>query len=357
MDIRTVIKQEKGRVDAALEKFLAEEIEAAKLTDAALMELIEKIKDQSLRGGKRGRPLLVKLAYKLGGGTENKKIEIAALFVELTHQFLLYHDDIADRDLKRYGGPTLEVVFGKLWKKRFGNRVDSEHFGRAVAMVSGDLTFTLAHKALMESKFEADKLVKVEVIMAGILKQVVAGWYMHMSQNHQRLEAADEKKYLKGMKLVSGSYTFEGPLMIGLALAGKEKSHAKALTEYAYHAGMAFQLQDDVLGVFGETEKTGKPVGGDVREGKKTVLIIEAYRRADSKGKKILVSAVGNEKLSSEELHKLQKLVKESGALEYSLKMAEDHVNKAKRALKLLPESKEKSVLEGLADFVVKREY
>lgn len=355
MDFGEYIVTEKKKADKALELLFEEQITKAKQVDEELVDLMNRIKKIVFRGGKRVRSLLARIAFELAEGNDELDVMKASLFLELTHLYILVHDDIADGDLKRYGGPTLEVVFRKLLREKM--KKDSKRFGYSTAMVCGDLLSTLAHEVLHQTNFPAERKSHVELLMADTFKQVATGWYLHQVQNHESLETASEKRYLDGMKLVSASYSFESPLMMGLALAGNMDLE-KPLAEYAEHVGMAFQIKDDLLGVFGQTQLTGKPVGNDVREGKKTLLILRAYKQADKFGRKFLDETVGRD-LSEEELDEVQNIIRETGAYDDSVDLAREHSEKAKEVLKTLPVANKELVkrLEELADFVVNRNH
>jgi len=351
-----LMNKEKAITNKALVEFWGKEKLDAMDLDRNLAQMVELIEKQFMRGGKRARSMLVRLGYRFGGGKMNKEIIKVSLFVELVHFFVLVHDDIADRDYKRYGGKTLEVEYGEWFQRQFG-RVYA-HFGTAQAVVAGDLIKVMAHQVLHEARIEAGAKSRCELQMTKTLKQVVAGWHLHQIQNHMKIGEVREEEFLKGMRMVSGSYTFEGPLRIGLILAGKKGQGMNVLDEYAYHAGMAFQIQDDILGVFGETEKTGKPVGNDLREGKKTLLVLVAYKRAGEKERKFMERWVGSD-LGNKELRSLQKIIKETRALEYSEEVAKKHVREAVEVVEKLEvgETRAKEILKQLAEFVVGRNY
>lgn len=349
--------EEKNRTNKTLRNFFLSEQKRAKLIDQALVDLIGEIEKITLRGGKRARSLLTRMGYQLAGG-ESDQIVQASLFAELLHVYMLIHDDIADRDYVRYGGDTLQVVFAKKAKNKFGG--DGNHFGMSVAMVAGDLTHTLAHEALFQSNFKAKLLIECERVMSLTLKEVATGWYLHMVQNQQDVAQANMQRYLDGMKLVSASYSFEAPLMIGLILAEASKQLINEVRTYAYHTGMAFQIQDDILGLFGETQTTGKPVGNDVREGKKTLLVIKAYEKANRPDRMFLKEALMSKDLDENQLCRVQQIVIHTGSLTYSQKMAENHVVKAQEILTGISNKHNQDIIDklaGLAEFAVRRDY
>ena len=355
MDLGLFLAKEKKITDTALDKLFCNELRNAATIDDSFLAMVLEIKTLALRGGKRSRSILTRLAYKLAGGGKKEIIE-ASLFVELSHLFILVHDDIADRDFKRYGGPTLEVSFQRAFFDKFA--CDNHHFGTSLAIIGGDYLFTLANEVLHQTSFGLEQINEAERLMAKTLKEVMAGWLIHQWQNYEDLSKASSEQYLKGMRLVSGSYSFEAPLQIGLALAGKTKQYGEALKDYADNVGVAFQIQDDILGVFGDSEKTGKPVGNDIREGKKTLLVLKAYELANDTGKELLSQSVGKE-IGEQQLGMVQDLIKKSGSLDFSKTLAQNHIEKAKQSVRKIETQEVECVtlLEELADFVLARSF
>lgn len=353
MDFKEFLKQEKTTTDKELELLIKKKREETINLGREMLQMAEMSLEPFLRGGKRIRPMLMRLSYRLAGGETNGDLVKASLFSELMHDFILVHDDIADRDFQRHGGASLEAAFREVFKNRFGR--ENSHFATAMAIVGGDYLNVIAHQVLAESRFPAKAKEKCELVMARTMQEVMAGWYMHQIQNQQQIDEVREVDYLKGMKLVSASYTIESPLLLGLALAEKN-TYEKELKEYAYHTGMAFQMQDDILGIYGDSRITGKPVGNDLREGKKTVLVLRAFERASGKEKVFWRERLGAD-LEDKEIEKMQELIKESEALDSTVKEAKRHVAEAVKAIKDIKESEEKEWLEQLAQFVVERNH
>jgi len=357
MNFNIFFIKRKTTVDRELKRFFADREKEYKNLDSLLFEMTVNVRKHVLRGGKRGRPFLCFLAYKLVGGIDNKAITRASISLELLHQFLLTHDDIVDRDEKRYGGPTLEMVYKDIFKRKFG--VDENHPGKALAMIAGDLLEQLGYKALYSSEFGEKIVLEAAQEINKVAIETVAGWQIQYFQNFELISEANQKQFLKGMELVSAKYSFELPLMVGLILAGKKQVYEKILTKYAYHVGMAYQIQDDILGVFGKSKKTGKPSGNDVREGKKTLLILKAYKNASSKEKEFMKKVIGTD-LNSRELNQVREIIKTTGSFDESKKMAQDHIIKGKSVLEKLPRKADKQAIEKfkqLADFAVKRKF
>jgi geranylgeranyl diphosphate synthase type I len=356
MDLTTWLQEEKEITDSGLKDFFTHKFQQSELIDASLAEVVEMIGQQVLRGGKKARPLLVRLSYELATGKKaDNEVKFVSLFVELVHNFLLVHDDIADRDLLRYGGPTLEVRFNEEFEKEF--KKPNLHVGKTMAMLAGDHVLTLAHDLLTDSKIPAEKIVTIEKLTSEILTDTFAGWQLQFKQNYLSIGEAKREEFLKGMELVSAKYSFEYPLRIGVILANREDLTPK-IKDFAYHVGMAFQIQDDILGLFGKSEDTGKPVGNDVREGKKTLLMLDAWEQADSRDQKFIEKVLGHE-FKAKDLIRIQKIVENTGALDKSKARACDHVDQAKLDLQQMAkvDSKAMEKLSGLADFVWQRNH
>lgn len=341
------------QIQQALKNFLAEQHKLAPELTPHWAESIDTITDFVMRGGKAIRPLLVVLSYQLFGGKEDAVYAVAA-GVEMLHKYLLNMDDIADRDEKRYGGPTI----WQFYQLKYQDWQDKEHHGRTLAEVDGVLMASFATELVRTANFPANKILDV----LGIMNQrsywkTIAGWKIQYFMNHTALPDATEEEFLKGLELVTGQYSFVAPLKIGALLAGVKESSTemKALEEYGHHIGRAFQLHDDVLGLFGEPEETGKPVGNDVREGKKTLLLQRAYKKSNKADQKFLTDVCGRN-LTASELKRVQEIVKETGALAESEKLAKESVEKGIAALAVLDQQKnEVELLKELANFVIER--
>lgn len=358
MEFTDYIKSEKKLTDTQLLIHLDRLVEESEAIDENYATFALAIKNLALRGGKRLRPLLVRLSYELLSSSqpEFNLVEIS-IYTELLHLFMLVHDDIADKDMKRYGGPSLEQEFASEFKSTFG--YENLHFGTSLALIAGDLIHVLANGVMIDAQIEEAKRTEVMRHMQHVLHQVIAGWHIHFWQNHQPLSQASQERYLKGMQLVSASYSVQGPLLLGAILADKQDQYGERLNQLGYHIGMAFQMQDDILGVFGDTHTTGKPAGNDIREGKKTLLVLKAYELSNDEAKQLLEKVVGKSDMNSDELDKIKSLIESSGALRSAKSLAEEHVEKAFEILDQLegvnPEPKQ--TLQQLAEFMVKRSY
>ena len=174
------------------------------------------------------------------------------------------------------------------------------------------------------------------------------------------MEKVDEKHVMLVHYYKTGKYTYETPLHVGAILAGAKEEELNVLTEYAIPAGIAFQMQDDILGMYGDEYRIGKPADSDLKEGKKTLLIVKALEKGNKKQKAILEDLLGKTHIKNEELELARKIIIDTGSLEYSKKTALRLVMKAKNKLNEMANPKwsnrGKEFLEGIADYMINRD-
>jgi geranylgeranyl diphosphate synthase, type I len=362
MNLQSALEQTQLEMKYVLHRFFEAEKKRASQVDKELVESIEMLAKFCLRGGKAVSPLLLNIAYTVAGGKDHENLLLVMAAIELHHKHLLILDDIADRDEVRYNGPTLEYMYRHELDKY--NRLFPDpslslrdHRARSLAMLDGVLLGGLARKLLFQAGFDPKMLIECHNIMQDtMLADTLAGWKVHYYQNIVSIEAAGRIKYIKGLELVTAHYKFSAPFRIGLLLAGNENtSYTKAFEEYAKNIGIAFQVHDDILGLFGDPLVTGKPAGNDVREGKKTLLIQKAYRPVNYENRKFLDIVVGNPTIAPIDIERVQKMVQETGSLVFSQKYEQQLLTKGLTALRSLPDGDEKTVLTELAKYVVER--
>lgn len=355
------IKTHQPPLEKALQNFFATKKKAAQVLSPTLVHSIEVLEDFVLQGGKRIRPMLVLLGFQLAGGKisgDSDPIYQVAAAVELVHKYLLLLDDIADRDELRNGQPTVWQRYQTEFTRN--NWHEATHHGRTFAEIDSALLASFVTElitSLRTSTLSADKLLEVlDLIDLHQYFETVAGWQIQYQMNHLPLEKATEAEFIKGLELVTARYTFVGPLLIGASLGPNHTSIlAKILTNYGIAVGTAFQLQDDILGLYGDPAETGKPVGNDVREGKKTLLLQHAFQKAEMKDREFLAKVCGSD-LSTLELKQVQEVVKMTGSLADSQALANQFVNEGIAALNVLDQKNDQvKILIDLANFVVNR--
>ena len=343
----------KGETDYLACQFLNNKKKEAIEISKEASELVDEVSRFVLSGGKRVRPAFVYSGYIASGGRAHDVIIYASLCVEFLHSFALIHDDIIDRSDTRRGKPTSHKEFERMHKaKKFkGSR---EHFGLSGAILAGDLAFTFAEEILTSSPFPQERLRRARYYFDQMKFQVISGEYLDVLGGYKK--RLSEEEILKILEYKTAKYTVERPLQIGAVLAGAEVGVLETFTAYAIPLGQAFQLQDDVLGVFGDPKKMGKPTDSDIREGKKTVLVAKSYEWANSKQRKILDSILGDPEASESDIDEVRHVIYQVGAYEYAVRLSHRLVEQAKEALvQVKLEEKGKHYLLAAADYLLNR--
>ena len=354
-DIRMITKRYKALLDERLRHFFRERLKRSEHISPTAREMMEHMMEFSLRGGKRLRPILVIFGYKAVGGKKEKEILQAAIAVELMESFLLVHDDIMDQDEMRRGYLTMHRIYENKCH-RYSKDLDGARYGESMAMLAGDILSIMGSEVLLKTRFPVKrKLEAVDCFNRAVINTCFGQAIdVKMALSRQVKEKEIQRLY----ELKTAVYTIEAPLHIGAILAGAKKRELSAMSGYAIPLGQAFQIQDDILGIYGTRQKIGKPVGSDIIEGKKTLLIAKAMEHASPSELKFLKKQLGNKRLSSRQLDKVKKIISGTGALDMCKQQATSLADEAKDSISKVKLTDEgKSFLYGLADYVVKREY
>jgi geranylgeranyl diphosphate synthase type I len=271
-----------------------------------------------LRGGKRLRPAFAYWGYRAvtPGPADPVDDDVLRLFsaLELLHACALVHDDVIDDSATRRGWPTAHVHFAELHRDR-GWRGSADQFGRSAAILLGDLSLVWADDIVAGADLPADAGRRVRRVWSDIRTEVLGGQYLDIvaesSGAHSIATAMNVNTYK------TASYTVSRPLQLGAAAAADRPEVQGVFHSFGNDLGVAFQLRDDVLGVFGDPAVTGKPSGDDLRSGKRTVLLAEAVERAersDPGGAALLRSSIGTE-LTDSQVRELCSVIESVGAL------------------------------------------
>jgi len=291
-------------------------------------------------GGKRLRPYLVLKSCKLVGGREEDAIPTAAA-LELLHTFTLIHDDIIDEDEKRRGLLTVHTKWGV-----------------PIAIVAGDLLFAKVYETI--TKFTDSRRVppkRILQVLKGISEATIAiceGQTLDMTFEHK--ETVSEDEYFEMIRAKTGAL-FETSARCGGILGGAKKRQVESLGKFGRYAGMAFQLIDDVLGLTADEKLLGKPVGSDIREGKRTLIIVHALRHASEGQRKQILETLGDRSASPERIRETIGLVSSLGSIIYAEEKARMYIEKSKKALANFPYTKDREDLISLADLISARKY
>jgi geranylgeranyl diphosphate synthase type I len=358
MSFADVLKREIALVNKALEEFLETKIERAKTLYPVHEEYYRNLKEYIMRGGKRFRPIAVVIGCKVvGGNLDHERLYRAACSIEILHNASLIHDDLIDHDVARRGGPTFHTRYSNLYKTNVSDDEKAAHFGMTCAILGGDSLINLGGMAITEAKLEPDIGCQCLDYYHRGFEEIIEGVFLEMNMIND--SNVTPEMYLRMIQLKTAAL-LEKSLLMGGAIARATESQMNALSEYGLKIGQAFQIQDDILGTFGDEKVTGKSADGDIREGKKTMLMLGALKLASPEQKVILNKHLGNEKLSDAEVEKVRDVFRECGALDYAEKMMTDLLTEGQEALnKAEPPLVEqyKQYMLDLSNFLVKRDY
>ncbi len=339
---------------AARRRFAAEVPEAD--------ELAEAVDRLAAAGGKRLRPALVWFTWRACGGRGEgceaaDAVRPLALASELLHTYLLVHDDIMDHAATRRGLPTAHAELTRRHGER-GWRGDAADFGRSAAILVGDLAHAWAHELVAGAarRLPPVRAEAVQAAFAATAREVLAGQYLEVVLA-QRGEATEDDLG-RVLRLKSGAYTVERPMQLGALAAGAAAELTVPLSAYGRAVGEAFQLQDDLLGSFGDEVETGKPAASDLAEGKVTWLVHHALASAPDADAAELRAALGSGELAAERVSRLRRILVDSGAVARVRAMIAERLDTARAALAGLDGrlgADGRDFLAGLVDFVAER--
>ncbi len=315
-------------------------------------------------GGKSLRPAVLLLSCGAVGGDESIAIPAAA-GIEVYHTWTLVHDDIIDRDDRRRGAPTVHVEFADRGAKEFGFKgAEAEHYGHVIGILAGDVqqswSYMLFHELYTKNGINpALVLYLVGELATHVQLLLVEGETLDVQYAKREVVALSEDLVIEMLRKKTGVlYEFAGRAgaTIGLSDPTGSAPLINSIAEFTGRCGTAFQLQDDVLGVIGKSEQTGKPVGADLREGKKTLIVYHALLNADDTQKRELFSTIGNLSATSDQIASATRLLQDLGGIEYTQGLATRIVEEALSHLTNVPPSKYKDLLLQWADYLIERQ-
>jgi len=336
-----------ARTDIALTEIFRAERARWSVLDPAVDIPLADLEDFVAGGGKRLRPAYVHWGFVTGGGDPESDGQLAGCCaVELLQAFALVHDDVMDGSPTRRGNPTVWAKF--IERHRAGDwQGEDRRFGEAAAILVGDIAIVMADRQLTGAP------VAVREVWDALRTELNMGQYLDV------IGTATGEITAQGARLImqhkTAGYTIVRPLQIGAALAGRPEL-ADALAAHGMPLGVAFQLRDDMLGAFGDSARTGKPVGDDLREGKPTVLLANA-RDAASPAQLRILDRVGRPDLTDDDVSDIQQVMVETGAVDASERETNELLGDAISAIESLPDHNgSQQALRALADFVVERD-
>ena len=287
-----------------------------------------------VNGGKRLRPYMVIRSCQILGGKSSTAI-IAASAVEMVHNFTLVHDDIMDNDEMRHGVPTVH-----------------KKFGMPIAILAGDVLFSKAFQIISESKLSPNATTHLISRLAKACVDVCEGQLLDIKMaDEKRIPTEREYITMIGKKTAA---LFDVSCAMGAICATNKPKDISNLSAFGRNLGIAFQITDDLIGVMGNPKVTKKPVGNDLREGKKSLPILMAIKLAKGNEKKIILKAFGNSKISKSDLNKAVEIIRSLGIEEKVRNQALKYAEKSEKSLTKY-KGTAKVELTALLDFVVRR--
>ncbi len=326
MNAKEYLQKISEELDAPMQKYIENEEPA---------DLIEATRQYPYNGGKRMRPAMAIACCGAVGGDRSKAVPLAVA-VEYIHNFTLVHDDLMDGDETRRGLPTIHVKYGM-----------------PTAVLAGDALFAKAFQIIAD-------LDVPDKAMRGVLKYVTkAVWDLARGQqmdisNEGRI--VTEEVYIETIRLKT-AVLFAAAAAGGAIVGGADKKTVEAINEYAVDLGLGFQMYDDYLGIAGDSSKTGKSVGNDIRKGKCTVMVTHAVKNIkELKDLEEFKGILGKTDASEDEIHRALKILEDAGSIEYALNTAQERVETAISKIRFLPESEEKAFMIDLARYAIDRD-
>jgi len=287
-----------------------------------------------VNGGKRLRPYMVIRSCQILGGKSSTAM-IAASAVEMVHNFTLVHDDIMDNDEMRHGVPTVH-----------------KKFGMPIAILAGDVLFSKAFQIISESKLSPNANTHLISRLAKACVDVCEGQLLDIKMaDEKRIPTEAEYITMIGKKTAA---LFDVSCAMGAICATNKPKDISNLSDFGRNLGIAFQITDDLIGVMGDPKVTKKPVGNDLREGKKSLPILMAIKLAKGNERKTILKAFGNSKISKKDLNKAVEVIRSLGIEEKVRNQALKYAEKSEKSL-IKYKGTAKIELTALLDFVVKR--
>ena len=329
MDLNKELAVCTGLVEAEFKKYL----------DRDIPELYAPLKDLMSRGGKRLRPAMCMLACEAVGG-KKKDAAAAGACIEMIHNFTLIHDDIVDRSELRRGKPCLHKAYSL-----------------GLAINAGDGLFSLAYEALADAMDSLGGKTDKELLrrVAGAVTLVSEGQALDIAWVERKVWGLGEADYFKMIRRKTGAL-MEAACAVGALVGGGTPKQVKALGDFGMGIGVGFQIHDDVLNLRADVKKYGKEIGGDINEGKRTLMVIYTLNACTPAERKRLVHILDKDKNSGDEIRNAIEIINKYGSVERAAGEAKRIVEGAKEGLGALPDSRSKELLLEIADYMIERD-
>lgn len=334
------LKAVKQSIDDYLDKVIQKRCHEAKSVSEAYAKLWLAIRETATHSGKRVRPYLTVVGY----GKMNDDILPIAASQELIHIAMLMHDDIIDRDYTRHGVKNISGLYREYYG-RFLDDEDAVHYAHSSALLAGDLLISEAYRQISKAPVSQEARSKVSEQLSKSIYEVVGGELMDVESP---FVSDVEFNPLDIYRYKTASYSFVGPLLSGAYCRGVSPDVIDCLESFAINLGVAYQIQDDLLGVYGDEAVVGKPKMSDFQEGKKTLLALHHQQMADDQQISRFI-LYGSEEITREQFEDIKKDMIESGAYDKTRVVMQDYFD---RALQYISQISDRNLLQKLTSFV-----
>ncbi|MFZ1250662.1 MAG: polyprenyl synthetase family protein [Candidatus Microsaccharimonas sp.] len=302
----------KELVDTHIRYYCEERKNQAKPIGERYVVLWDAIQSLVLAGGKRLRPYMVVNTYfAYAKNPDITTILPAAVAQELLHAAMLMHDDIIDKDLIRYGVKNIAGQYRDIYAPLINDEQEKNHLSLSAAILAGDMLLSDAHRLLKSVNLPAELVIQADEILSNGIFEVIGGELLDSEVAMYPVGTITAETIAK---YKTASYSFVSPLTMGAVLAGASEKEIHLLTQLSEHLGIGYQLRDDILGMFGDSAKTGKSTSTDIIEGKRTMLVEAFDRLANPVQKQRFYELFHNPKASIAELQEVRTLIETAGA-------------------------------------------
>jgi len=323
-----MIKRIKSRIEEEISGYCRKLQEYPALNQASPL-LFSSINEFTSRKGKRLRPILFVIGYLGFSQKCAPGLYTSAISIELLHDFMLVHDDIVDKSDTRRGKPSMHKIFNnylRTYRKAKFN-------GQDMAIIAGDVIFAMAIHAFLSIKEDKERKEKALSQIVNAVLYTGTGEFIELIAGAKQLTDIRRDEIYKIYDYKTAYYSFSSPLAIGAILAGAQENQIAKLIQSGIHLGRAFQIKDDILGVFGSEKAIGKSVLTDLQEAKKTILIWHAFKHAKGANRKRIKEILRKKKITYTDLSSIRKIIIESGSLDFAKAQITAYIKKAEDSI------------------------
>jgi geranylgeranyl diphosphate synthase type I len=355
MEFMKYLENYKSKINNAIGLIYDKKLETMK--NAFLKYYYSELKKYFLAGGKRIRPLLTIATYNAYKDKSDDRIIFPSVGIEFLHNASLIHDDIIDKDDFRRGKPSFHFRFRNYHKRHNLKKMMEIDFGNSIGIIGGDTAFFLGLEAYLHNDFERELNLNAIRYYQQAFIEIANGVLIEIDMVNQKdLKISD---YINMISLKTGAL-IEKSILIGANYAKVNELYIPSLSTYGINLGIIFQVIDDILGTFGDEKVTGKPTDGDIREGKKTCLLITALNELEDIKKQKLHNLIEKSEMTVNDVEEVKDLFIEANAVEISKELAKKYFNNTKEILdKINPNinQNEAEFFDDLLNFVYIRDF